>query len=502
MRDSGCDESLQSRVSEVSAHLAELLQASPNAVIVVDLDGVILMASEAVRGLFGYEPDEVVGQKVEMLVPEQLRAAHELQRRAFAEEGASRPMGLGLELTGRRRDGSSFPIDVGLSTFSAGEQRVVGAFVRDASDRQRQEARLRAVNEITQRLLAGERTETTLQLVARRARGLVDGALGWVVTPSGEDHLVISAADGERAESVVGVKIPPATSISMRAMTERASIQVDDLSLESAVPAEIRALGFGAGLYSPLSTDERVLGALVVARTHGAPRFSRNDVALVEVFANAAVVALTLGEDRLELEQFQVTAEHERIGRDLHDTVIQRLFALGMSLQSIERLAAGPVAERIEQVVDGLDDVIRDIRETIFRLERPTMAESLLRSEVDDVVAAAAEQLGFAPRVGFHGPVDSATSSQLQPHVIAVITEALSNVVRHAGASAVEVVIAAEEGTLLVSVADNGVGPPLGPSAGNGLRNISERARSLSGSVSITARHPSGTLVEWRVPIA
>jgi signal transduction histidine kinase len=98
--------------------------------------------------------------------------------------------------------------------------------------------------------------------------------------------------------------------------------------------------------------------------------------------------------------------------------------------------------------------------------------------------------------------VDSATSSQLQPHVIAVITEALSNVVRHAGASAVEVVIAAEEGTLLVSVADNGVGPPLGPSAGNGLRNISERARSLSGSVSITARHPSGTLVEWRVPIA
>jgi signal transduction histidine kinase len=228
--------------------------------------------------------------------------------------------------------------------------------------------------------------------------------------------------------------------------------------------------------------------------------FNRSDTALVEVFANAAVVALTLGEDRLELEQLQVTAEHERIGRDLHDTVIQRLFALGMSLQSIERLTSGPVAERIEQAVDGLDDVIRDIRETIFRLERPTVAQSGLRAAVDGVVSAASEQLGFSPRVGFQGPVDAATSAQVAQHVIAVLTEALSNIARHARASAAEVVIVAEEGTLLVSVADNGIGPPLGRSAGNGLRNMAERARSLSGSVSITARQPSGTLLEWRVP--
>ena len=94
-------------------------------------------------------------------------------------------------------------------------------------------------------------------------------------------------------------------------------------------------------------------------------------------------IALTLGEARVDLEQLQVASEHERIGRDLHDTVIQRLFAFGMSLQSIERLATGPVAERIDRVVDGLDEVIRDIRETIFHLERPAMAASGLRSAVD-----------------------------------------------------------------------------------------------------------------------
>jgi PAS domain S-box-containing protein len=494
---------LQTKAREILDNLATLLAASPNAVIVVDESGVIVLASAAVKALFGFDPDEVVGQSIEMLVPEQLRAVHEGHRRAFTESGTARPMGLGLELSGRRRDGSEFPIDVGLSPFTAGGHRLIGAFVRDASDRQRQEASLRAVNEITQRLLAGERTETLLELVARRARGLVDAVLGWVVTPGGgANDLIISAADGHGAASVVGVKIPPDTSIAKRAMNERASIVVADLSRDPFVPKEIRALGFGAGLYCPLSAEDRVLGALVVARPRGARDFSRHDTALVEVFANSAVVALTLGEERLELEQLQVTAEHERIGRDLHDTVIQRLFALGMSLQSIERLASGPVAERIEHAVDGLDEVIRDIRETIFRLERPTLAGSGLRSAVDTAVAVAAEQLGFAPRVAFQGPVDSATTETLEAQVIAVLTEGLSNVVRHAEASAVEIVIAAEDGMLLVSVADNGVGPPAGRTAGNGLRNIADRARALAGSVSITARNPSGTLVEWRVPIS
>ena len=159
------------------------------------------------------------------------------------------------------------------------------------------------------------------------------------------------------------------------------------------------------------------------------------------------------------------------------------------------------MAGRIDRVVDGLDEVIREIRETIFHLERPAMAEAGLRAAVTAVVSAAAEPLGFTPRVGFQGPVDAVTSDELEPQVIAVLTEVLSNVARHAAASAVEVVIVAEDNMLLVSVADNGVGPPKGRTAGNGLRNIAERAHALSGSVSITARSPSGTLVEWSVPI-
>ena len=492
---------MQSRVADTADVLATLLQSSPDAVVAVNADGLIVLASEAIRTLFGFDPDEVVGLPIETLVPEEARAMHERHRRKFSENGQARSMGLGLELTGRRRDGSVFPIDVSLAPFSTGGEQFAGAFVRDATDRRRQEARLHAINEITQRLLAGEPTATTLELVACRARGLVDASLGWVVVPSGKEDLVVSASDGEGAESIIGLEISSDGSIAKQAMTEGESIIVDDLSTEMTVPGEMKALGLGPGLFCPLGVEGRILGALVVARPRGAPSFSANDTALVEVFANAAMVALTLGEARVELEQLHATAERERIGRDLHDTVIQQLFALGMGLQSIERLTSGPVAGRIDRVVDGLDEVIREIRETIFLLERPAMADWGLRSAVTAVVAAAAEHLGFTPRVGFQGPVDSVTSELLEPNVIAVLTEVLSNVARHAAASSVEVVIAAEDNMLLVSVADDGVGPPRGRTAGNGLRNIAERARALSGSVSITARSPSGTLVEWCVPI-
>jgi PAS domain S-box-containing protein len=482
--------------------LVILLEASPDAVVAVDSDGIVVMASPAVKALFGFDTGEIVGQPVELLVPEESRLAHERHRHKYFEQATPRPMGLGLELIGRRRDGSLFPIDVSLAPFSSGGEVLVGAFVRDATERRRHEARLRAITEITEHLLVGEPTETTLELVARRARGLVDAQLGWVVVTNGDGDLVISAADGEGASTVIGAHIPPETSISKRAMAACAPILLDDLCLEPGVPEQVKELGLGPGLYCPLNGGDRIVGVLVVARGHRAPIFSASDVALVEVFANAAAVALVLGDARLDLERLQAASEHERIGRDLHDTVIQRLFALGMGLQSIQRLTSGPVAEHIDRVVDGLDDVIRDIRHTIFHLERSAMGDSGVRSAVIEVAAAATEQLGFHPRMGFQGPVDSATSEDLRSQVVAVLTEALSNVARHAKASAVEVVVAAEDGMLVLSVADNGIGPPKGRTAGNGLRNIAERAHVLSGSVSISERNPSGTLLEWRVPLA
>ena len=486
---------------EGQALLEALLVASPDGVVVVDDAGVVVLASSGVAELFGYDAVDLVGEPIERLLPDDLADDHRARRAAFADAPRPRPMGLGLDLVGRRRDGARVQVDVSLAPFEMDGRRLVGAFVRDAGDRRRYESGLSAINEITRQLLAGQDAEATLSLIAGLARRLTDAALGWVVTPGNGPGLVIIAGDGDGATAATGTVISDETSLSAQAMAKNAPVIVDNLSAEPVAPDAVRDLGLGPAVFVPLDSGKSVLGALAVGRRAGAAPFEPALVELLQVFASAAAVALGLGETRRELERLQVTEEHDRIARDLHDTVIQRLFALGMALESVHQLANGPVAERIEQVVDGLDEVIREIRETIFHLQRPSLASSGLRVEVVRVVALAEAQLGFAPRVGFFGPVDALTSEELTSTIAAVVSEALSNVARHAGATSVQVVIEADARELVVSVADDGAGPPAGPTAGNGLRNLADRAAQLGGSTSLVAREPAGAVLEWRVPI-
>jgi signal transduction histidine kinase len=247
--------------------------------------------------------------------------------------------------------------------------------------------------------------------------------------------------------------------------------------------------------------EEGAFGALVLARDLGARQLSHGEVAAAEVFASAAGVVLALGTTRQALEEMRMNSEHERIARDLHDTVIQRLFALGMRLQAAERLAQEPLANRIRETVDSIDEVIREIRETIFDLNRPDHDGPHLRQQVRKVTAEATEHLGFAPRLAFRGPVEAAVTDDLAGHVLAVLGEALANVGRHAGATGVDVVLTAQDGEVILSVADDGVGISTSPTAGHGLENMRSRACDLGGELKLTRRRPSGTLLTWRVPM-
>jgi len=239
---------------------------------------------------------------------------------------------------------------------------------------------------------------------------------------------------------------------------------------------------------------------LVVARSAGSPPFSASQVTAGEAFASAVAIVLALGTARQALERTRLASEHERIARDLHDTVIQRLFALGMRLQAAERLASDPVAERIRDTVESIDEVIREIRETIFDLNRPDSDTPHLRQQIRSVSAEAAEHLGFAPRIAFRGPVETAVSDELSVHLLAVLREALANVGRHAKASSVDVIVIASDGNVTISVADDGIGMTDAPSAGHGVTNLRSRAEMLGGEFTIGGRSPSGTLLQWRVP--
>jgi signal transduction histidine kinase len=237
----------------------------------------------------------------------------------------------------------------------------------------------------------------------------------------------------------------------------------------------------------------------VVSGATGEPQNRAEDLAMLTSFAGQAALALERAMAQEERETFAILEDRERIARDLHDVVIQRLFATGLHLQSAARLAVRPeVVERLNSAVDDLDTTIRDIRSAIFELRSPARGE--LRSEVRALVEAAAAPLGFRPTLTLTGPVDLSATPEIRDDLLAVVREALSNVVRHANASAAAVEVSAGEARLAVRVSDNGVGIA-GETARSGLANLRERAVRHGGAFEVRRCEPTGTIVEWSVPV-
>lgn len=478
--------------------LGSLIEASPDAIIVVDDKGKVQIATPAVRDLFGWEPSELVGHPVEVLIPIEVQRRHVGHRKGFTSSPKARPMGTELELHGLHKDGGSVPIDVSLVPVTVDNRPYVGAFVRDNSQRLRGEALLKAINELTQRLLAGCSRGEALSIVARNARELVEGSAAWIVVPSDDGQLVVVEANGAGAESFVGARLAMDSSLSGLAIAHAQLSHIEDMGADARVMPEARRLHFGPGMYVPMVAEEGSIGALVVAREQGASTFSDIESRATEAFAAATAVVLSLDTARQELQRLQIVAENERIARDLHDTVIQRLFALGMGLQGLQRLANGTVSERLDDAVGTVDGVIRQIRETIFDLNRPLGTE--FRSQLRRIVAESRPQFGFAPQLTILGSVEAAVPDDMIPHLVAVSREALSNAARHSQAGQVELVLDVSDGWVSLKVLDDGIGIPDNPPVGDGLTNMADRARRLGGRLLLHQQEERGTVLEWRVP--
>jgi PAS domain S-box-containing protein len=481
--------------------LGQVFSASPDAVIVIDSNFEIVMASPAVTELFGYGTEELLGRSIDILVPDSRKQRHVDHLRDFFESPHPREMGVGLELAGRRSDGVELPIDVSLTPVKLGDSLYVAAFVRDATERRRALKRLGAVNEITRQLLAGAQMREILPLVTQSARLLCDCDAAWIVMPTSSQFEIV-AVDGVGTELLLGVPLSADTSRSAEVMRSGHPDVISDLSTADNVPLGVADLDLGPGLYVPFVADQRRLGTLVLGRAHGQPSFLPIDVAFAELFAAAAATAIELGSVRAEIDRLSIIAEDERIARDLHDTVIQELFALGMSLQALGSSTTGVVADRISTAVESLDDVIRQIRNTIFRLPGRNLSVAGLREEMLRLADRYQHELGMLPRIAFHGPVDFAVPEIVREHLLHVFGESLSNVGRHAHASRIDAVVTVEGEWLSFTLIDDGAGIGDGLSAGNGIRNMSTRAENLGGTFSVSPRDPKGTTVEWRVPLS
>jgi len=279
-----------------------------------------------------------------------------------------------------------------------------------------------------------------------------------------------------------------------------------DQAFRGEQPADVRLGRDRLILLLPLRTRlfaTLVLLVIVDAR-QDATRLPGQEKELTLSFADQAALALDRLQALIDQRELALVTDRERIARDLHDLVIQRLFATGLQLQGIRAKAALPaVQERLDHAVSDLDTTIRDIRSTIFELQQPDGLS--LRHEAQQLVSEYRTVLGFPPVLRTRGPIDTVTDGSNIEHLLAVLREALSNVARHAGATSTIVEIAVEleaaPAQLVLEVTDDGRGLPSSVLE-SGLRNVRRRAEQLGGTVSLSANEPQGTVLEWRVPLS
>jgi two-component system, NarL family, sensor histidine kinase DevS len=368
----------------------------------------------------------------------------------------------------------------------------------------RQQGWLRASSEVTTRLLSGDSPDVVLAALTAQALQLSGADLVALEIPDDERlRLTVTCAEGAGAEEIRGLVVPAAQSLAGKVLESGAPLVVTDLACEEGTTAAVRtAMGhIGPAVVFPLGPRGKVRGVLIAGRRAGREPFAPGVTALVASFAAQAGVALELAARRADAERLLVFEDRDRIARDLHDLVIQRLYATGMSLEGTMPLAARPeVRDRIKTAVDAMDDTIKDIRASIFALQaRGLSGEPALRADVLALVDEMTQALGFAPTLRLGAGLNARLAGSLGDQALAVLREALSNVARHAAATAADVTVDVHDGYLTITVTDNGRGIEPGTRR-SGLANMTQRARALHGDLAISAGAPGGTELTWRVP--
>jgi signal transduction histidine kinase len=361
---------------------------------------------------------------------------------------------------------------------------------------------LTASTEVTRRVLAGD--EGALRLIARQVHALAAAELTTVVVPV-DTELLVAVAEGQDAAGIEDVRYAASGTLSEHVLQTGKPVRLVDAQDTSALDdrtiylsGEIRV---GPVMVLPLLGREEVRGTLVVMRGERGRPFTVADAEMATTFANHASLALELAEARRDQQRVLLLEDRARIARDLHDHVIQQIFAAGLVVQATgARLRDASAVTALQEVVSNLDEAIKQIRVSIFQLQPSDPGG--LRAAVMDVVTDVQPGLGIDPRVDLDGPLDAVATADLVSDVTAVVREALVNVARHASASTVALSVHATSARLTVTVSDDGRGVGE-PSRRSGLDNMRQRAESRNGSM-VIAEVPDlgGTTLVWTVPIS
>ncbi|MGW0181192.1 GAF domain-containing protein [Nocardia sp. NPDC003345] len=364
---------------------------------------------------------------------------------------------------------------------------------------------LEATRDVATELLAGGEPQEVLDLVTDRARTLTEAVSTFVALPDDPDlpedevrELTIVSVSGDRADELRGQRLPLRGSHSGRAFRQGHTITVDQLATD--VLPGLRG-EYGPTLMLPLRAGDTIIGVLTTIQPAGSDALDPAVQAMMTVIANQAALALRLSQTQRRMRELDVVADRDRIARDLHDHVIQRLFALGLGLQgTLQRARGDEVKARLGSTIDDLQSIMQEIRHSIFDLHSTTLTESAdYRKHLHEIVTGLTADTELRTSIRITGPV-TVLAPPLSDDVEAVLREAVSNVVRHAHAGTLSVELRVDDAVTL-EVSDNGAGLPAGNQRRSGLANLEARADRAGGQCQVERRPSGGTRVCWTAPL-
>ncbi|HEV2780000.1 MAG TPA: GAF domain-containing protein [Actinophytocola sp.] len=375
---------------------------------------------------------------------------------------------------------------------------------------------LQASNEITTALLSEANPADELRLITERAKTVAGAPVAAIALPDPDhpDRLVFKVVQGpdKADERMAGTVVDVATTASGRVFSTGRPLLLDQYGDQAANwhdeyngGATPRLRDLGSAAIVPLAAGDVTLGVLLLIKIRGEQPFAEPDLELLQNFAAHAALALQYAKARADQRRLAVFEDRDRIAKEVQDLVIRRLFDIGLGLQGVSRLVQPVLQGRIARLVDGLDEIIRDLRRSIFSLQEAAAPEprlpGALRDEVRAMVGEATDALGFAPRVTIDDSLDSAVPERIRPDLLATLREALSNVARHAHAGEVTIELHADADMINLVVLDDGVGIPPVRERHSGLANLARRAERWGGTLTVVPRAAGGTRLTWTVPL-
>ena len=471
-----------------------LVAASPEAVLVSNGGGRVLLANPAAAALTGLSLEQLVGTPMADLLDHDLA---ELVRRTVHETCFTIDQAHATRGTLRTADGRSRPVDTTVVRLDLHEHPSVALYLRPLPCEPSIDE-LTAIRHLLDAVVADRELHEVLDIAARSARELfeADGATVSRLEPD-TDSVEVVAACGSMAH-FLGTRTKLEGTRVQAAMTQGTPVHFVDRGLLQRRLTEGDGPQFGELWIAPITVDGSVFGALNVATRPGNQLSAQTGDRLAP-FVEILTLALEVTEAARHRSALAVVADHERIARDLHDVVIQRLIAAAMRLEAMLHQVDEGIHARLSRVIDDLDRVTRDIRSTVFHLQRDDDASLDLTRQITDISASTGDAFGLSVRCHVEAGDDGTVPDGLKAHLLAATREALSNVGRHAEATEVDVEVRLDD-PLVLTVIDNGVGVEPGAQPGNGLRNLAARAQELGGALTLRPASPSGTILRWEVP--